>query len=323
MLADLLRHTEVRCLEALRLPVISKALSRLEEQGVSREARAQSLRLYWKQARYPETTAGAIQQLRQELGEPEQFWLERAMLVDACAASLPKLRDLPVSPAVCEFMCQEFQAYAQPPEGWLGHFNPESYSYRAYCAQALLERFVAGQLSWEMAGIPRSWLPKMPLRDLGRVLRMIGIELHGFAPMVATHLTVRRVGLIVQLEKEWMKSYYRVAKSIQLQPEIKGLATVSWLFCEETARVTPHLAWTRKFFLENGAVLADLGKADPNTGFLTGSSVRQKLYAEGKYQPQETAVIWPRAAMLRWADSFPDPDDLSQRAEAVPARRPV
>ena len=309
MLDDLLRQTEEQCNAALGSPNIAAVLRELDQRGVSRVARLESLRHYWKRTSYPKSSSAAIQQVREKFAEPEQFLVERAMLVDACAASLPKLRELPVFKSVREFMCREFQVYARPPEKWLVHFNPDSYSFRVYCAQALLRRLVAGQLSWVVSGIPPSWLPRMPLRDLPRVLKLIAGELGGFAPLVATHLPVRRTSLLVQLEKEWTKSYYRLARSIERQPEVRGLAASSWLFSEETVRVTPHLAWTRRIFEENGAILVDMGKAAPDSGFLTGSTLRQKLYAEGKYQPRETAVIWPRRAMLQWAHSRPDLDD--------------
>jgi hypothetical protein len=150
----------------------------------------------------------------------------------------------------------------------------------------------------------------MSVLNAARVLSLLVSELRGFAPFVATHLTVRRADMIVQLEKEWTRSYYRVARSIELQPEMKGLTIGSWLFDERTHRVTPHLNWTRKIFEENGGLVIDLGEAAPDAGFLVGSKARQKLYDSGQFRPKETMVLWPRRAMLEWAEKRSDLEEV-------------
>jgi hypothetical protein len=74
-----------------------------------------------------------------------------------------------------------------------------------------------------------------------------------------------------------------------------------WLYAEETARVSPYLAWMRKLFLENGAVLSDIGLLDTDAGFLVGSRERQKLFESGEYRPRDAIMIWPRKSVLAWA----------------------
>jgi hypothetical protein len=91
-----------------------------------------------------------------------------------------------------------------------------------------------------------------------------------------------------------------------LHPEVRGLATESWLHSPETFRVSPHLAWLNRPFEEHGGIVIVLGAASESSGVFTGSAVRRRLYDEGQFHPTTALVIWPRAAMLRWAASHPE-----------------
>jgi hypothetical protein len=174
---------------------------------------------------------------------------------------------------------------------------------------ATLRRFPAGQFHWEASGLPRSFLPRTPLREWPRLLALL-MEIGGFSPMVETHVNARRKNRIVLTEAEGIRSYALLARSLEMQPAVKGLYTCSWLYCESTGRVTPHLAWLRRFFVDHGAVLGSVGPADRNSGFLVGSEQRRKLYEEGNYRPLMTYVVWPRRAMLAWVQKQPESDSI-------------
>jgi hypothetical protein len=103
-------------------------------------------------------------------------------------------------------------------------------------------------------------------------------------------------------ERDWDASILLMAKSIQLQPGIKGILTGSWFYSPETHRVTPHLAWTTRIFLDNGAFMTDIGPAQPDAGFQQGSTHRQELYLSGQYKPTETILLWPRKDILAWLE---------------------
>jgi hypothetical protein len=126
----------------------------------------------------------------------------------------------------------------------------------------------------------------------------------GFAPAYVTHVVSPRSHLPVLLERESLRSYERMAASMELQPEIRGIVTSSWLHSEDTLAVSPHLRWMNRVFLENGGTVTHLGYAEPDAGFLVGSPERQRLYDEGKYRPRNALVIWPRRAVLAWLSSY-------------------
>jgi hypothetical protein len=225
---------------------------------------------------------------------------ERFLIVAAALDSVDHLGSLPVDEQVKDLFCRNFQMYAVPdklPEP----FDLARASFVAMSRIATLSRFPAGQLDWEVSGIPRSWLMKVPRRSVPRLVSSILFELGGFQPAFFSHLNPNRRNQGMLLERESLRSYQRMARSMERQPGIKGLITASWLHSPDTFAVSPHLAWLNKAFLENGGHVLPLGPADVDSGVLHRSPERQKAYDAGTFKPTEALVIWPRAAMLRWA----------------------
>ena len=108
------------------------------------------------------------------------------------------------------------------------------------------------------------------------------------------------------LERETNRSWYRMAQSMKLQPQIRGLIASSWLHSPDTMRVSPHLAAFSRALLDNGALVIRHHAADPNCGVFYRSPERKKLYEEGQFVPTHGLVIWPRKEMLAWADAHPE-----------------
>jgi hypothetical protein len=218
---------------------------------------------------------------------------------------MKQLSQFPLCPSVKELLCEVFRFFAKPPLSATDQFRPDlNYASRALCKVSILERFPAGQLDWEVSGLPRSYLLKVPAKQCLRLAYWVAAELKGFAPCFFAHVGIRRPPLFL-LERESNRSYYRMAKSMELQPSIKGLITASWFHSPEIARVSPHLAWTNKVPLENGALVSTIGPADPSSGFLTGSQERRMLYESGEFKPTVGLVIWPRKRIIAWAASHP------------------
>jgi hypothetical protein len=169
-----------------------------------------------------------------------------------------------------------------------------------------LRRFPAGQLHIERSGIPRSWLARLGPRRLARVLIFLARHVGARGPFFFHHLAWRRKNRFLLLEKEQNHSYFRIAQSLALNPEVVGLATESWLHSPETLRVSPHLAWLNRPFNEHGGMVVVIGEASESSGVFTGSAERRRLYEEGRFRPTTAMVIWPRAAMLQWARNHPE-----------------
>jgi hypothetical protein len=244
-------------------------------------------------------TGQALRQLcASSIGDSELNLVERAVLLLASQHAATAVPQLPVSQQVKELFADEFEFFANPSPAWIPQFRHDNVRFREMARIATLRRFPAGQFHWEISGFPRSWAAKtrQPWRILAEIVRM-----GGFSPLFELHLNSRRKNRLILLETEANLSYYRAALSVKLQPNVKGLILTSWLFCETTARVTPHLAWLRAVPQSGGALIVDIGPAPPNSGFMTGSEERRRLYENGEYQPRLTCVLWLRTSLLQWA----------------------
>ena len=231
---------------------------------------------------------------------PDQNLVERTLLILASQHTIAEVPSLPVADSVQRLFFDEFQFFANPPAAWVPRFRIDDIRYQEMARVATLRRFPAGQFNWEVAGFPRSWVVKarQPWRVLWHVIGRMG----GFAPLFELHLNDRRKNRRILLERESNISYFRAARSLEKQPAMRGVALVSWLFCESTAQVTPHLAWLRRTPESAGALIVDIGPASPDSGFLTGSEDRRKLYEEGVYRPRNVFVLWPRKSLIDWAN---------------------
>jgi hypothetical protein len=234
----------------------------------------------------------------------EDFPVERFLLILAALDTLDKLDLVPVSDPVKVLMREEFSNFAFPDEASRPRFSAERATFVAMCKIATLRRFPAGQFDWEVSGIPRSHLIHVGLRDLPRAFYFVA-KLGGLGPVFFSHLSARRKNSSL-LETEANRSYFQMAKSLELQRDVKGFAASSWFRSPDTHKVSPHLSWLSKVFIENGGLVVTAGAVDPDCGVLYSSSTRKMLYESGAFKPTRGLVIWPRKEMLRWAAAHPE-----------------
>jgi hypothetical protein len=231
---------------------------------------------------------------------------EQALLLLASQYAIPRVPALPVTSLIKRLFAEEFQFFANPSPVWAPQMRSDNVRYLEMARVATLRRFPAGQFQWETGAFPRSWLKQaeQPWKVLAYVLG----KMRGFGPLLELHVNERRKNRLILLEKEANISYYRVARCLDQQPAVKGIVLTSWLFCESTARITPRLAWLRETPLSAGAMIAELGPAPEDSGFLKGSDERRSLYEQGVYRPKDTCVLWPRKLLLEWAGRHPEFD---------------
>ncbi|MGB8771462.1 MAG: hypothetical protein WCC92_17740 [Candidatus Korobacteraceae bacterium] len=235
--------------------------------------------------------------------------LQRYLLVETALSNLDKLRSLSVYPTVKRLICDEFQFLANPPERDVNLFEASGHPFFSFCKIALLERFPAGQYHWEISGFPRSWILKVPKMSVLPILYFITTKMKGFAPYMEPHMPTRPPSSMLILEKQSDKAWYRMARSIEMNTAIKGLVAFSWFHSPDTFRISPHLSFINKPFVESGAVITTIGRAADDSGFLTGSTERQKLFESGEFKPMQGVILWSRAQMINWARSHPELDD--------------
>ena len=226
--------------------------------------------------------------------------LERLLLTYAVQESLPLVASLPVHGQVKIFMQKEMQAYTKPGSGL--QLLSGTNSFVTACKIATLRRFASGPLDWVISGIPRSWIPRIPLHKMPQALLYIAKQFRGLKPAFYIHVAPAPRNRSLVIPKEVRKAYYRMAKSLELQPQMKGILCASWFHDPVMLRETPHLASLNEPYLEHGGrILTTLGAAPPDSGFLQHNPERRKLYETGQLKPRITLAMWPREAAIGWA----------------------
>ncbi|HLI63945.1 MAG TPA: hypothetical protein VKV05_11130 [Terriglobales bacterium] len=251
--------------------------------------------------------AGCVSELAQKLQSPPIGDFARCILIRAARAALDGVEELRVAPSVKGLILQDFADFASPPPRWAGMFDPATVRYQEMVKIVTFQRFPAGQYHWEVSAFPRRLIMQAGPRDGFRLAQCLW-NAGGRRPMWEVHVNDRRPNPVMLTPKGAYRSYYRIASSLPYQPEVKGLMECAWLYSAAVARVSPHLAWLRSTFEENGGVFAEIGPAPPESGFLVGDPKRRELYERGEFRPTLTVVIWPRTAVLDWARRHPEFD---------------
>jgi hypothetical protein len=237
------------------------------------------------------------QALWDQLGDDEPL-LGRWLLAHGALETLDKIRQLPVVAEVGRLICSHHRRIAQLALGNDAIYRPRSREFREMAEVALLRRFIAGQLHWNISGITRSRVFQMSWGDATRTMATVA-QAGGWFPYFEAHLSARGAPLLI--EAEYKRCYLRMAQSMELQPGIRGVMGTSWLHAEETIRISPHLEWLNTLFLDNGGVVVHVGPASEDSGFLVGSNQRRQFYETGAYKPRNAMFVWPREAFLNWA----------------------
>jgi hypothetical protein len=242
---------------------------------------------------------------------------ERFLIVSAACDAIPRLDGLAVDERVKYLFLQSFETYAsgRRPEA----FDLSSASFVAVAQIATLSRFPAGQLDWEVSGVPRSWLVRARVLAWGRLTAAL-VDLGGFGPAFFSHLSPNRRNQGILLERESLRSYHRMARSMERQPNIRGLITASWFHSPDTFVVSPHLTWLNDVFVQHGGYVIPMGRVDAaESGVLHRSPEREQAYEAGTFTPTEALVIWPRSAMLAWARGHQELRDEAARRSMMRA----
>ena len=101
-------------------------------------------------------------------------------------------------------------------------------------------------------------------------------------------------------------SFLIVAEVLRHDARLRGWIGVNWYFDPVVARISPRLAYVRDIPMRAGAFGCRFANGPSTvTDALTRSPTRRALYGAGQYRPQNYLIVWPRTALLRWADQQP------------------
>lgn len=229
-------------------------------------------------------------------------------ILQAGLVALPRLTTLAVHGSLLRLYCGTLQRIARHMDGSEKRFEPNSDSFEELARIVTLRRYHAGQSSFDIMSMPRTWFLRVHPLALPGVIREVAMGLGGLGPIVMPHLNYWRENPMLLLPQENDRAMWRIARTLERRPDIRGLVATSWLYSIHVGEISSHLAWVRNFYLENGAYLVDMEPTPERLGFLVGSKQRQRLYAEGKFKPRNVLVLWRRADILSWADSYSESD---------------
>jgi hypothetical protein len=235
--------------------------------------------------------------------------LERVLLMYAMRDSEPRIHQVRVHEPVKDLIRREFQRFRDsnaPGPPLLAGTDP----FIAASKICTLRRFPSGPMDWVVSGFARSWFAKIPARKMPSVLRFIFFEFGGIKPAFFMHVAHPPRNRSLILKKEVRKSYYRMARSLELQPEIKGIMCASWLHDPDALQDTPTLAWINEPYLEfGGRIVTTLGPAPVGAGFLKFNPERRERFERGELKLMTTLAMWPRKPALAWAAANRELDD--------------
>jgi len=236
--------------------------------------------------------------------EVEADAFERALLRSAAADFEPHIATLPIHESVRKLLRDEYRFYTGPARGTL--LEAGSYLFVTACKTISLRRFPAGPMDWEVSGFPRAWLPKVPKPDLARLAWYLAVRAGGFRPMFFMHVARRPKNRGLLIEKEVLRAYYRMARSLELQPSVKAILASAWFHDPAAVAENPHLAWLNRPYREEGGIIVTAGPAPVDAGFLEHNIDRKQQFESGHLQYRIAIALWPRDAAIDWARRHPE-----------------
>jgi hypothetical protein len=231
--------------------------------------------------------------------------VERLLLWNAARQALPGVSSLPVDKSIRERLDRDLrQLHAMSVSMPTG-----SYHFERAAKMATLRRFPAGPMEWEISGVPRSYFLQAAFPANLRFLAFVIFRLGGRVPCFFVHLAPPPRNRALSVPKEVLRSYYRMARSLQLQPGVRGLLAHAWFHDPAAVRDHPHLEVLSRPYVDHGGLITLLGPAPPSSGVLVGNAQRSADYLAGRVQYRYGFAIWPRDAAIGWANAHPELGD--------------
>lgn len=160
------------------------------------------------------------------------------------------------------------------------------------CAVQIIERG---------AGIPRRLLVDGGVGQAARLLALAAGNGRAWRPYLEMHL---HTPMLRSFSPEgWRKCYLMVADILRAEPEWLGILGGSWFYDPAVEEFSPNLAYLRREPLAGGASFFRRHTTDEDVHNATATpEPRRQAYLDGRYKPSGWSIVWPRGALLAWAD---------------------
>lgn len=248
----------------------------------------------------PRTHSQVARLKEYSLAGREDDRVERLLLYRAAQGNADRIDAMPVYADVKRLLREEHRRFAAPRAGGLPVLAG-SYCFTAACRIATLRRFPAGPLDWELSGFPRRHLAKIPLGDLPRTLWFFATAMGGFSPYFYVHVPQPPRNRSLVIEKEVLRAYYRMVRSLEMQTGVRGILAAAWFHDPEALAEAPYLEWLNRPYQEGG-LITTIGPAPADSGFAEHNRERMKRFERGELQYRLGIALWPRKAAIGWAN---------------------
>ena len=105
-------------------------------------------------------------------------------------------------------------------------------------------------------------------------------------------------------ESGWDQCYERLASMLEGMPRHAGVLATSWFYDPQLDEISPRLAYLRRVPMSAGAISVAHGTTAFDVQSATATSAsRRKLFEQGRYRPVSHSIIWPRDAIIAWAQA--------------------
>jgi len=151
--------------------------------------------------------------------------------------------------------------------------------------------------------IARKEAIKGGLKSLVRFIRAFQLQLLGpLGPFYEPHWDRRYIKYFSPIEYE--RCCVRVADMMVANPHIKGIAVPSWWYDPQLGKISPEMAFLLDVPKAGGARFMVLEGYNRYllSDALAHSPLRKAAHEAGAYDPKSIMMVWPRAAIIAWAN---------------------
>lgn len=188
-------------------------------------------------------------------------------------------------------------------EGNIEHMRPSQDQFRKELASANLTLLCAGAQKITKVKFPRGLIKTAPLK-----LIRLAVSTGPTATFYEMHTDSNDENLMKDFnEAGWTAFYRRFVDQLKLEPSVGGVLGSSWFFDPALQTVSPRLAYLWNLIMDNGGLSFCMGSSSSDIDNATVTSkTRKAKYEAGEYLPTKYKLIWPRKAMIQWAESLPE-----------------
>ena len=155
---------------------------------------------------------------------------------------------------------------------------------------------------YEQTTLPRRFIVADGMKQVLAGTYMLLWTLKNNRRLYETHNEDRRTNPHF-LEQGWRQFYEEMAERLEVEPHISGIFAGSWFWDPRVAEISPKFAYLRSLPESGGASFFFLYKDNTSNHVALQDKKRKRFYDEGKYIPSSYLMIWPRSALLQWANS--------------------